>query len=239
MNVVLVNGFKQVKVSQLAAGHPIGLSGVQYPLAMRRCATLFAALFIAASTSGGCDGKDIPATATPTDAPAAATPEPAAEPAEILALGDAKLFETDKPGEAVVVAADGSVSFGGEVVATLSTDGKLTMPDGAVMMEVQADGSVMSRGEITGLTLSENGGTLSVGDKSATMVFHDDGSVTVDPAPGPGAPAMAHEGCNGAMAKTCALVMFGMVANVESSGPEPQPAAPGPAVEATPPAPAK
>jgi len=210
---------------------------VQYPLGMRRSATVFAALLIAASTLGGCDGKDIPATATPTDAPVAATPEPAAEPAEILPLGDAKLFEADKPSEAVEVAADGSVSFGGDVVATLSGDGKMTLPDGSVMMEVQADGSVMSRGNVTGLVLSDDGGVLRVGEESATMVFHEDGSVTVDPAPGPGAPAMAHEGCTGAMAKTCALVMFGMVASVdETTGPEPVEA--DPAVTAPAPAPA-
>ena len=205
---------------------------------MHSCATVFAAVFIAASALGGCDSKDIPATATPTDAPAVEAPEPPAEPSEVLALGDAKLFEADKPGEAVEVAADGSVSFGGEVVATLSGDGKLTLPDGSVMMEVQADGSVMSRGKPTGLVLGEAGGTLSVGDETATIVFNEDGSVSVDPAPGPGAPAMSHEGCHGAMAKTCALVMFGMVANTsETTGPEPVEA--DSSLEAPAPAPAK
>lgn len=204
---------------------------------MRRSATVLAALLLTASTLGACDGKDIPATATPTEAPAAAaTPEPVAEPTEILPLADAKLFETDKPSEAVEIAADGSVRFGGEVVATLSTDGKMMLPDGSVMMEVQADGSVLGRGEPTGLTLSETGGTLSVGGQSATIVFNEDGTVAVDPPAGPGAPAMGHEGCGGAVAKACALVMFGMVANVESSGPEPQPASAPPAMEAPPPA---
>lgn len=201
---------------------------------MRRSATVLAALLITASTLGGCSASTIPATETPSETPAAATPEPAAEPTEILALGDAKLFETDKPAEAVEVSADGSIRFGGEVMATLSTDGKLTLPDGSVMMEVQADGSVLGRGEPTGLTISGDGGTLSVGDQTATVAFNEDGTVTVDPSPGPGAPAMGHEGCGGAMAKTCALVMFGMVANVESPGPESSP----PSVEATPPAPA-
>ncbi|MGH1345851.1 MAG: hypothetical protein ACRBN8_30080 [Nannocystales bacterium] len=204
---------------------------------MRRSATVLAALVLATATLAACDGKDIPATATPVEAPAAEVPESAPpEPAGVLALADARLFETDKPAEAVVIAADGSVSFGGEVVATLSNDGKLTLPDGSVMMEVQEDGSVMSRGEVTGLTVGDDGGTLRVGDQSATMVFHEDGRVTVDPAPGPGAPAMAHEGCGGAMAKTCALVMFGMVASTDASGPVPS--EPDPSVVAPAPAPA-
>lgn len=205
---------------------------VQYPSLMRR--SVLAALLIAASTVGGC-ASNIPAAAEPEEAPVAATVEPVAEPAELLALGDAKLFETDKPSEAVEIAADGSIRFGGEIMATLSSDGKLTLPDGKVMMEVQPDGSVLGRGEPTGLSISGEGGTLRVGDETATVAFNEDGSVTVDPNPGPGAPAMAHEGCGGPMAKTCALVMFGMVANSETSGPESQP----PSVEATPPPPAE
>ncbi|MBV1861534.1 MAG: hypothetical protein KUG77_24155, partial [Nannocystaceae bacterium] len=184
---------------------------------MRRSASVFAALVLAASTLGGCD-KDIPAMATPSgESPVDAAPKAAVEPTDILALGDAKLFEADKPSEAVEIAADGSVSFAGEVVATLSGEGKLTLPEGTVMMEVQADGSVLANGEPTGLALGDTGGTLQIGDQRATMVFHDDGTVTVDPAPGPGAPAMAHEGCTGAMAKTCALVMFGMVGSTDQS----------------------
>lgn len=199
---------------------------------MRCSATVLAALLIAASTLGGCSASSIPATATPSETPAAATPLPE-EPAELLAVGDAKLFEADKPAEAVEIAADGSVRFGGDVMATLSTDGKLTLPDGSVMMEVQADGSVLGRGEPTGLTVGGDGGTLRVGDETATVAFNEDGTVTVDPSPGPGAPAMAHEGCRGEMAKTCALVMFGMVASGETSGPESSP----PSEDPVPPAP--
>ncbi len=181
---------------------------------MRRFATVLAALLLA-----GCS-NDIPATATPGAAtPQATSDSVAAEPAEILALGEARLFESDKPGEAVEIAADGSVSFGGELFATLSTDGKMTLPDGSVMMEVQPDGSVFARGEATGLTLNDNGGFLTVGADTITIVFNVGGLVTVDPAPGPESPGMGHEGCGGAMAKACALVMFGMVATT-SEGPE-------------------
>ncbi|MEM6293346.1 MAG: hypothetical protein AAGA54_18885 [Myxococcota bacterium] len=153
----------------------------------------------------------------PTSAPDDAAPAEPAAPSEILPLGDATLFETARPDDVIAISANGEVRLGGEVIVTLSSDGAVTTPDGAVVMQVQEDDSILARGEPSGLFLTETGGRMEMGGQVATVAFNADGSLSVEPPPAPGAPEMGHSGCVGPMVRACTVVLLGTVGMVEES----------------------
>lgn len=157
----------------------------------------------------------VPASA---DAPA---PAPEAAAAPLLTLGAVKLFEASAPELALVMADDGSLTLDGDAVGSVTADGQMLGRDGQVVAVVQPDGSVLADGEPTGFTINDSGGVLVAGDKTMTFGFADDGSMTITPAPEGGGPPLAHEGCNGPLAKTCALLAFGLLTGhkVESTPP--------------------
>jgi hypothetical protein len=168
-------------------------------------------------------GPNTPAETTPPVATDAAVPDGVEPAATLLVLGEAKLFERDEPDNAFTIGADGTLTLEGETVGTVSTDGALKTADGTVVMQAQADGSVLVRGESSGLSLSDTGGSLTMDDRTVTVSFDAEGLVNIDPPPSNEGLLMGHEGCDGEMAKTCMLVMFGLTMgeSVESEGPTP------------------
>lgn len=155
----------------------------------------------------GCGpGAAVPAT----KAPDVEVPAVEAAPDPVLVLGEAKIFDPGKPEQAVMIAEDGTLSLGGQPIGSVTGDGELRNRDGGAIASVDRDGVVTVGGEPTGLVLAGEGGAMEGG---VSFVFAGDGSVAVEPAD-PGAPAMGHEGCAGAMAKTCGLVLFGILTPV-------------------------
>ena len=141
-------------------------------------------------------------------------PEPAAA---VLTLGAAKIMEKDKPEEAIEILADGTLKMGPDPEHTLkiSADGKISKPDGTLVAQVAADGSLSFDGKPSGVVLSDTGLTLTSPDgKTVTMKFNEDGSVVTEPPAGDGLQMVA-EGCAGPMAKTCGLVMTMLVLKAE------------------------
>jgi hypothetical protein len=131
-----------------------------------------------------------------------------ANPADVLTIGVAKMTNKEKPDEVIEIAADGTVTAGGETLVKVSKDGKLSKPDGTVIAEVGTDGIVKFDGKPMGLTLVEGGASMTTPDgKTASIRFGEDGKITVDPAPEK-APEMTSEGCTGPAAKTCGLVLM-------------------------------
>lgn len=154
------------------------------------------------------DAKPDPKSDAKTDAkaePAVVTPTGA-----VLVLGAAKIFEKGEPDKGLALAATGEVTMEGQPLGRLSSDGKMTTPDGKVALEVGADGIVTAEGKPMGLQLVEGGGKLTMPEVTATMTFLEDGSIKIDPKPGNG-PETAHEGCAGPTAPTCALLLTAMV----------------------------
>jgi subtilisin family serine protease len=154
-------------------------------------------------------------------------PEKQAEPeqpkpaAAVLTLGAAKLRAKDKPDEVVEIMADGTVKMGTEVFVKLSSDGKISKPDGSALGEVTPEGSVMIDGKPIGVTLVDDGATITMPDgKTATIRFAADGTMTLDPKPET-SDEMTAEGCSGPVAKACALVltMFVMQSEPAPVGP--------------------
>jgi hypothetical protein len=147
----------------------------------------------------------------------AGQPEPP-KTADVLTLGAAKLTATDKPDEVITIAADGTVTVAGEILVKISSDGKLSKPDGTVIGEVGADGIVKFEGKPSGITLIDGGASVTTPDgKTATLRFGEDGALVVDPKPEQGPDAMTSEGCTGPTAKTCALVLMMIVLRSEPS----------------------
>ncbi len=144
----------------------------------------------------------------------------------VLALGTAKVFEKESPQGAVFLSADGKVSSEGGRHGTISADGTLTAPDGTVLLQVNADDSVLVRGQSSELELTPTGGTLTFEGTRSTLAFEEDGSISISPAE-TSLPTMAHEGCVGTMARTCALAAFATLAT-EVVGEPPAPAVPSP-----------
>jgi len=159
-----------------------------------------------------CGPKETPESTPPVtaDAPPA---EPAEEPAAdgVLVLDDAKLFELDDPANAFIIAGNGNLMLGGETVATLSEEGTITLPDGTVVLEVTGDDAVVVNGEASGLSLTDDGGTIAMGEDTVVVAFQAGGVVAIDPPPDNAGLAMGHEGCDGEMAKTCMVVMFALL----------------------------
>jgi hypothetical protein len=153
------------------------------------------------------------------EAKADATPTTAAVK---LALGKAKIWEKSDPKKPIEIAEDGTVTMEGQVGAKVTAEGKVTSPDGAnVLMEVGADGKVSSSGKELGVVLADDGASFDIDGKKSTMTFKDDGTVVMDPKPDVD-DELQHEGCVGPLAKTCALVMVGVLF-VDSPAPAPGP----------------
>lgn len=193
------------------------------PTRLRTLVPLFASILLLAACDKQGDEKQAAAqTEKKADEPATKTVEAEApKSANVLTLGAAKLIPTDKPDEVMEIAADGTVTAAGEILVKISSDGKLSKPDGTVIGEVGADGVVMFDGKPSGITLLEDGASVTLPDgKTATLRFAADGTVTADPKPEK-SDMMTSEGCSGPVAKTCALVLMMMVTQEE---PAPAPA---------------
>jgi hypothetical protein len=135
--------------------------------------------------------------------------EPKPATAGVLALGAVKIFEKDKPDEAIELLADGTLKVGPTPDKTLkvSTDGKLSNAEGIVVAQVGADGVVTIDGKASGVVLSDTGLTMTGPDgKAGTAKFLEDGTIVVDPAP-PENLQMVAQGCTGPMVKTCGLIL--------------------------------
>ena len=172
-------------------------------------------------------------------------PQPAAAPppdAARLTLGKAKIFEKKDPGKPIEIAEDGTVAMEGEVGAKVTADGKVTSPDGSkVLMQVGADGKVTAEGSEIGVTLADAGATLEIDGKTTTRTFAPDGSIVVDPKPD-ASEVLQHDGCVGPVAKTCALVVVGVLftggpPTTSAAAAEPPTAIEAKAIAASPPAP--
>lgn len=173
----------------------------------------------AKKTEAKTDAKSEKKADEPVKAPEVVPPKSA----DVLTLGAAKLTAKDKPDEVIEIAADGTVTVAGETLIKVSSDGKLSKPDGTMIGEVGADGVVTIDGKPMGLTLVDGGASMTTPDgKTATIRFAEDGAITVDPKPEK-SPEMSSEGCTGPVAKTCALVLMTFL----FSGSEPTP---GPAM---------
>jgi hypothetical protein len=147
--------------------------------------------------------------------------EPKPETAAVLTLGAAKIMEKDKPEEAIEIMADGTVKMSPEPDKTvkISTDGKVTGPEGKIVAQVGADGKLSFDGKDSGIVLSDTGLTMTGPDgKTGTAKFLEDGTIAVDPAPAENLQMIA-EGCTGPMVKTCALVLTLLLLTSEP-GPE-------------------
>lgn len=171
-------------------------------------------------------GKPDDAQAKEAEAPEGETPEPA----EVLVLGDAKITPSDRPEEGLTISAAGEIAMGGRPVGSISTTGQIKSPDGQPGFSVDAAGVVSFQGKPTGATLTDDGLEMKRGGETVTMKIGSDGAITVMPAPAEGTPSITSEGCTGAMAKTCSLVMFGMLMPMQQAGATltPEGAAPAP-----------
>ncbi len=181
----------------------------------------------AKTAAGKGETKAKPSTSAPSDPYAPMT----ANGGPVLALGAAKLMQEGKPEEALELLPDGGIKIAGRPLATLSTDGKLTGPEGKVVLEVGPGDQVTSSGRPVGLRLTATGGQVTTNGATITMAFEKDGTVSVTPAK-EGATKVTHEGCTGPVARSCALLMFGMLVTVGDAGP-----GPGPEAKAAPAAP--
>jgi len=198
---------------------------------------LAASVLCLALAMPGCKGTDSlkkdDAKKTDANKPDANKPEPnkpASDPyapvlangGPVLMLGAARLMQEGKPDEVLELRPDGGIMISGRPLATLSTDGKLTGPEGKVVLEVGPGNQVTSGGRPVGLQLTATGGRVTANGTTITMTFEDDGSVTVSPAKD-GATTVTHEGCAGPIARSCALLMFGMLVTVgDDAGPGPE-----------------
>lgn len=175
------------------------------------------------------DGKVAAKTDAKTDAkaePAKVEPGPVTPTGAVLVLGAAKIFEKGEPDKALALAATGEITMEGKPIGKLSSDGKMTTADGKVALEVGADGVVSVEGKPMGLQLIEGGGKLTTPEVTATMSFLEDGSIKIEPKSGNG-PEMAHEGCAGPTAPTCALLLTALVMTGEpAAAPPPSSATP-------------
>lgn len=153
-----------------------------------------------------------PADAKPEAKPAEAKPEAKA----ILPVQAAKIdVKGDEPGAGLEIKADGTVTVGGELVGKVSTDGKLTQPDGSVYMTVSADGKIMEGSEEVPMKLEANGARLELDGEGLIVKFEAGGKVNVTGEKGEPAPAefqmFVHEGCEGEMGKTCGIAFINIL----------------------------
>jgi hypothetical protein len=152
-------------------------------------------------------------------APAAGAPAPAEDPpagsgsTAVLTLGEAKIMREGHADRAIELHADGSVTLAGMPFGTLSTDGRLLDPEGALMMTAREDGSVIGRdGGPIGITLDATGGRIELDKLKVKVSFSADGTIEIE-ASGEhavllqqGAPKLRSEGCTGPVQRSCALL---------------------------------
>jgi hypothetical protein len=132
--------------------------------------------------------------------------------ADILTLGAAKIMRAGHEDRAIEITPNGTVTLAGTPFGTISSDGRLTSPEGDLMMTVEPDGSVVTSGGPTGIVLDEAGGSLTLPKLSVRIHFGQDGTIETETS-GPNAvllgtdpPALHSEGCTGPVTKTCALI---------------------------------
>ncbi len=182
----------------------------------RPSALLASLLFVVAACNDTSEDAAEGAAKDAQAAPEEKDAEPAVDDA-VLKLGDAKLFEQGDVTHPLTIAADGTVSMQGKTVATFTADGKLTLPDGKVALQARPDGSVLVAGETSSMRLHETGGSVRTGGRATTLNFRSGGVLDINPPPANAALLMAHEGCDGDMARTCAMAMFAMLSGGASA----------------------
>ena len=175
-----------------------------------------AAVFLSlAACSKPAETADEAAEKAPADEADARETPPAAESAgvsTVLTLGEAKIAREGHEDRAIEIAPDGKVTLAGTPFGTLSTDGRLTDPQGALMMTLQSDGSVVGSDGPIGMKIDVTGGSLSLPKLKVKVRFADDGAIVTE-ASGPNAgllgqdtPQLRSKGCDGAVRQACALV---------------------------------
>ncbi|KIG15614.1 hypothetical protein DB30_05362 [Enhygromyxa salina] len=167
----------------------------------------------------GCVKPANDADAAAKDKPSEAKEQPAESPpaepvasADLLTLGAAKIMRVGHEDRAIELLASGPVTLAGTPFGTISPDGQLFAPDGALMMTVHPDGTVSSADGPTGIVLEQTGGSLTLPKLSVRVQFAADGAIATETS-GPNAvllgtdpPALRSEGCTGPVTKTCALI---------------------------------
>ncbi len=130
---------------------------------------------------------------------------------DVFTLGAVKVFEEGKPADGVTLTADGEVSRGGKKIGTLVAAGTLTLDDGNRMFSAKADGRMFDGAHESGIELTESGIKVEIEDSRYVLTFEDDGTVAVDPAPTFEVQNVRHEGCTGALRKTCAFLHYAVL----------------------------
>ena len=127
----------------------------------------------------------------------------------VLQLGRATIHG-DGSNWAFALAQDGTLSADGSEIGTVSPNGRLKFTiDGFTMrLKAKRDGRVFEGGEPTNIRLSDTGGTF-VQERRHSVSFEDNGAVRFSP-PIEEMPQMTHDGCAGAMARTCALIVIAL-----------------------------
>lgn len=168
--------------------------------------------FVLALAAAACGGKS---SSTPT------TPEPPvtekAANLSTLELGELKIVDTEK-NEAVLVHADGKIEIGGNVIATITADGKLKSPAGEELMMLEADGSLkVKSGQVPPIvfgpdSVTAEGKTVTIDAEGKIVGGTDAAPLKVEGATTPG------------LKRTALFVLLGLT--MGSSEPPPPPAAP-------------
>ncbi|MCA9706113.1 MAG: hypothetical protein KDK70_09720 [Myxococcales bacterium] len=154
------------------------------------------------------DGE--PAEAKSADGEPAKPAEAKPSDGAMLTMGAAKLIDESKPDQVIELRPDGGIALNGSPLGVVSTDGKLVGPDGRAFVVAGADGKVVAGGKSTGIELVDGGARIDMGKKIITLTFAEDGKIVAEPK-SDGEPSLRHEGCTGPVAKTCALVLLGMM----------------------------
>jgi hypothetical protein len=166
--------------------------------------------FALALALAACGGKS---SSTPT------TPEPPvtekAGNLSSLELGEIKIVDTEK-NEAVIVHADGKIDVGGNVIATVTADGKLKSASGEELMMLEADGSLkVKSGQIPPVVFGADG---SVTAEGKTVSIDADGKLVG----GEDAAPLKIEGATTpGLKRTALFVLLGLTMG---GSPEPAPA---------------
>lgn len=153
-----------------------------------------------------------PARADPGAETPAEAPSSSASSGAVLTLGEAKIMREGHADRAIELHADGSVSLAGVPFGTLSSDGRLRDPEGALMMRAGEDGAVVGPDGPIGITLDATGGKLELEKLKVKVSFAAGGAIETEVSGehavllGQGSPELRSEGCTGPVQRSCALI---------------------------------
>lgn len=146
------------------------------------------AIVLALAFTVGCDKAQTPeaaegaSTEASTEKPADAVPAPVGdvftlEPFKITLASKAAQDGETAESTTIVANEKGEISVDGEVLATVTVDGKVTSKDGTVLFTVAADGTVTSEGAKQAV-IGEDGAVTV--DGKPVLGFGEDGSMTLE-----------------------------------------------------------